>query len=33
MNDPLLSRGPQGVYRQPTESPGIGWDIEVVEAA
>lgn len=28
-----LSRGPQGVYRQPTESPGIGWDIEVVEAA
>ncbi len=25
-----LTRGPEGVYRQPADVPGIGWDIEVV---
>ncbi|MCP5117246.1 MAG: L-rhamnonate dehydratase [bacterium] len=25
-----LTRGPEGVYRQPTDVPGIGWDIQVI---
>ena len=25
-----LTRGPEGIYRQPGDAPGIGWDIEVV---
>ena len=25
-----LTRGPEGVYRQPSGVPGIGWDIEVI---
>jgi len=29
--DNLLTRGPEGIYTQPSEKPGFGWDIEVVE--
>ena len=27
-----ISRGPEGVYIQPSEEPGFGWDIEVASA-
>ena len=26
-----ISRGPEGIYTQPSEKPGFGWDFEVVE--
>lgn len=29
--DNLITRGPEGIYTQPSESPGFGWDFEVVE--
>jgi L-rhamnonate dehydratase len=24
-----ITRGPEGIYKRPTETPGLGWDIEV----
>jgi L-rhamnonate dehydratase len=27
--DFLISRGPEGIYARPSDSPGLGWDIEV----
>ena len=27
----LMSRGPEGVYIQPPEEPGFGWNIEVAD--
>ncbi len=25
-----ISRGAEGIYARPSDSPGLGWDIEVV---
>ena len=25
----LVTRGPEGIYMRPSESPGLGWDVEV----
>jgi hypothetical protein len=27
--DNHITRGPEGVYARPSDSPGLGWDIEV----
>jgi len=29
--DNLITRGPEGIYTQPLEKPGFGWDFEVVD--
>jgi len=30
--DNQITRGPEGIYTQPSEKPGFGWDFEVVES-